>query len=173
LGEVTIQNSGKTMVWASLYWRYSDLVTEVKNHKTDLQIEKQIWVEKLTAQGKTLEPLKKQMLKVGDKLVSRLVVRTQEDLDYVLLKDQLASCMEVGNQLSGYRFEQGVGYYRSINDASVQYFFEHLPKGTYIFELPFDVSHEGQFFAGIATLQSLYAPDYSANSSGGLIVVGE
>ncbi len=173
LGEVTIQNSGKTMVWASLYWRYSDLVTEVKNHKTDLQIEKQIWVEKLTAKGKTLEPLKKQMLKVGDKLVSRLVVRTQEDLDYVLLKDQLASCMEVGNQLSGYRFEQGVGYYRSINDASVQYFFEHLPKGTYIFELPFDVSHEGQFFAGIATLQSLYAPDYSANSSGGLIVVGE
>jgi uncharacterized protein YfaS (alpha-2-macroglobulin family) len=145
----------------------------VKKHKTDLQIEKQIWVEKLTAKGKTMEPLKKQMLKVGDKLVSRLVVRTQEDLDYVLLKDQLASCMEVGNQLSGYRFEQGVGYYRSINDASVQYFFEHLPKGTDIFELPFDVSHEGQFFAGIATLQSLYAPDYSANSSGGLIVVGE
>ena len=173
LGELSIQNDGKTMVWASLYWQYSDRVNEVKQHKTDIQIEKQIMVERITPQGVELEPLKAQKVKVGDRLVSRLVVRTQEDLDYVLLKDQLASCMEVGNQLSGYRFEQGVGYYRSINDASVQYFFEHLPKGTYIFELPFDVSHEGQFSAGIATLQSLYAPDYSANSSGGLIVVEE
>jgi hypothetical protein len=43
---------------------------------------------------------------------------------------------------------------------------ERLPKGTYVFEYPLRVTHEGNFSNGITTIQCMYAPEFTSHSEG-------
>jgi hypothetical protein len=103
-------------------------------------------------------------LKVGDKVIVRLVIRTDRDLEFVMLKDQRASCLEPTVQLSGYQYREGLGYYQSPKDASMLYFFDRLPQGTYVMEYPLWVTHAGEYTNGITTLQCLYAPEFVSHT---------
>jgi hypothetical protein len=93
------------------------------------------------------------------------------------MKDMRASSFEPGNSgadrfsdegngLSGYRYQDGLGYYQSTSDVATSFFFEYLPRGTYVFEYPLKVNAAGEFSNGIATIQCLYAPEFSAHSEG-------
>ena len=75
--------------------------------------------------------------------------------------------------LSGYRRQGGLGYYENTRDASVNFFIDYLPKGTYVLEYPMTVTQEGEFSNGITTLQGMYAPEFSAHSEGVRVKVGE
>jgi len=65
-----------------------------------------------------------------------------------------------------------LGYYESTRDASVNFFFSYLPKGTFVFEYPLRVSHEGNFSNGITEIQCMYAPEFAAHSEGIRVKVG-
>jgi hypothetical protein len=77
-----------------------------------------------------------------------------------------ASALEPVNVLSGYRWQGGLGYYESTRDASTNFFFNALQKGTYVFEYLLFVTHEGDFSNGITTIQCMYAPEFTAHSEG-------
>ncbi|MEI6901382.1 MAG: hypothetical protein WCL00_16010, partial [Bacteroidota bacterium] len=62
--------------------------------------------------------------------------------------------------------QDGLSYYQSMADASVNFFFDQLPKGTYVFEYPLQVNAAGDYSNGITTVQCLYAPEFSAHSEG-------
>jgi hypothetical protein len=89
----------------------------------------------------------------------------------VALKELKAACLEPVNQLSGYKWDQGTGYYRNPKDASMCYYFQYLPKGTYVFEEAYHVSHSGFFTGGIVSMQCLYAPEFQATGKGEMIKV--
>jgi uncharacterized protein YfaS (alpha-2-macroglobulin family) len=59
-----------------------------------------------------------------------------------------------------------LGYYESTRDASINFFFSYLPKGTYVFEYPLRASQSGDFFNGITSIQSMYAPEFASHSEG-------
>jgi len=82
------------------------------------------------------------------------------------MKDMRASALEPTNVLSGYKWQGGLGYYESTKDASTNFFFNYLRKGTYVFEYPLFVTHAGNFSNGITTIQGMYAPEFSAHSEG-------
>jgi hypothetical protein len=87
-------------------------------------------------------------------------------MEYVHMKDMRASGLEPVNVLSGYRWQGGLGYYESTRDASTNFFFNALRKGTYVFEYPLFITHEGDFSNGITTIQCMYAPEFTAHSEG-------
>ncbi|MDD4489944.1 MAG: hypothetical protein PHD30_05515, partial [Paludibacter sp.] len=62
--------------------------------------------------------------------------------------------------------KEGVVYYRTVKDASTQYFFSNLPKGTYVFEDEYFVNAAGNFSGGTASIQCLYAPEFNEVSKG-------
>lgn len=105
-------------------------------------------------------------LKVGDKIKVRIELRVDRDMEYVHMKDMRAACMEPVNVLSGYKYQGGLGYYESTKDASTNFFFSWLNKGTYVFEYPLFVTHEGDFSNGITTIQCMYAPEFTSHSEG-------
>ncbi|MDR1609919.1 MAG: hypothetical protein LBS08_00210, partial [Candidatus Symbiothrix sp.] len=72
-------------------------------------------------------------------------------------------------QLSGIRWAQSAIYYQSPKDASMNYYFYNLPKGTYVFEYPLYVTSEGNYSNGITTIQCLYAPEFVSHTSGGRV----
>ncbi len=174
MGTIIVKNPNSSIAWGAAYYQYFEKLDKIREHQSPLQIQKNIFVEKLTAQGPVMtEYSKGKHLKTGDKVIVRLVIRSDRSIDYVHLKDMRCTAFEPINTLSGTQFKDGLVYYQNIKDASVDFFIRHLSKGTFVLEYPLRISQRGSFSNGIATLQSLYAPEFAAHSSGMHIVVKE
>ncbi|MEO8172779.1 MAG: alpha-2-macroglobulin family protein [Sediminibacterium sp.] len=153
--------------WGSVYWQYFEEMDKITTAASPLSLTKKLFVERNTDKGKLLEPVKEnQELKTGDKIVVRIELRSDRDMDYLHLKDMRAASMEPVNVLSGYKWQDGLGYYESTKDASTNFFIDHLRKGTYVFDYPLFITHTGIFSAGIATIQCMYAPEFTSHSEG-------
>ncbi len=159
--------------WGAMYWQYFQNLKDVKQSGNSLTVSKKLFVEKLLPTGKSMIPIEKVVLKIGDKVITRLVVTVDRDMEYVALKDLRAACFEPFEQRSGCVWKEGVSYYQTTKDASTQFFFAALPKGSYVFEYEVWVNNAGEFTSGITTLQCQYAPEFSAHSGGERIAVSE
>lgn len=102
--------------------------------------------------------------KVGDRIHIKYTITADRDYEYVMMRAGRASGMEPAEQLSGYRWDGRLGYYRVIRDASTEYFFDRLPKGTYVVEEDVMVERPGQYSAGLVTIQCMYAPEFTAKT---------
>jgi hypothetical protein len=74
--------------------------------------------------------------------------------------------MEPVNVLSQYKWQGGLGYYESTKDASTDFFFASMPRGTYVFEYPLLVGQAGDFSNGITSIECMYAPEFAYHSEG-------
>lgn len=110
-------------------------------------------------------------LKVGDRIRVQLIFTVTDALDYVTVIDRNAACLEPVKQLSGYRYQDGMWFYRETTDIENRMFITHLPVGTYIVDYEMYVMAEGAFSSGVATLQSQINPAIDANSSARRITV--
>jgi uncharacterized protein YfaS (alpha-2-macroglobulin family) len=110
-----------------------------------------------------LEPLKGPV-HVGDEMVVQLNLRVDRDLEFVHLKDQRGSGTEPVNVLSGYKYQEGLGYYESTRDTATHFFIDYLPKGNYVFEYPTRIVHKGEYQTGIGEIQCMYAPEFNSHS---------
>jgi hypothetical protein len=172
--KVNVNNAANSAApsWGAVYWQYFENLDKITWAATPLNLQKKLFVEKNTDRGPVLEPVKEgDILKVGDKIKVRIELRVDRDMEYVHMKDMRASCMEPVNVLSGYRYQGGLGYYESTKDASTNFFFGSLRKGTWVFEYPMFVTHTGNFSNGITTIQCMYAPEFTSHSEGVKVVV--
>jgi hypothetical protein len=163
---------GNLPSWGAVYWQYFEDMDKVTAAATPLQLTKKLFIEKNTDRGPVLVPIEEGTeLHVGDKINVRIELRVDRDMEYVHMKDMRASALEPVNVLSGYQWQGGLGYYQSTKDASTNFFFSNLSKGTYVFEYRLFVSQTGDFSNGITTIQCMYAPEFSAHSEGVRITV--
>ena len=77
-----------------------------------------------------------------------------------------ASGFEPTNVFSGYRYQDGLGYYETTKDASTNFFISWLSKGIYVFEYDLRANIEGDFSNGITSVQCMYAPEFASHSEG-------
>jgi uncharacterized protein YfaS (alpha-2-macroglobulin family) len=160
--------------WGAVNWQYFEDYDKITEATSPLSVQKILMIEKISEKGKELMPVDvNNPLKVGDKLVIRMLIKTDREMEYVHLKDLRASSMEPLNVLSGYKYQDGMGYYENTTDISSNFFISHLNKGTYIFEYPVYITHTGNFSVGIASIQCMYAPEFNTHSEGIRINVTE
>ncbi|MGH2648067.1 MAG: alpha-2-macroglobulin family protein, partial [Ginsengibacter sp.] len=158
---------GASSSWGSVYWQYFENLDKITFSETPLKLSKKLFVEKNTDTGPVLQPINDgDSLHVGDKIKVRIELHVDRDMEYVHMKDMRASCMEPTNVISQYKYQDGLGYYETTQDVSTNFFFGYLNKGTYVFEYPMFVTHSGNFSNGITTIQSMYAPEFTAHSEG-------
>ncbi|MBO2010335.1 alpha-2-macroglobulin family protein [Hymenobacter negativus] len=166
-GKVTLTKPDAGVAWGALYWQYFEDIDKVTSATTSLSLERELYRETRTASGPVLEKLTSASpLKIGDALVVRLVLRTDRALEYVHLKDQRAAGLEPIAQTSGYRYQNGLGYYESPRDAATNFFLGEVPRGTHVFEYRLRASQAGDFSGGLSQVQCLYAPEFGAHSAG-------
>ncbi|MBW6513869.1 MAG: hypothetical protein K0B87_03830 [Candidatus Syntrophosphaera sp.] len=164
---VSVSNPNDVASWGSLYWQYFEDLDKITPAETPLSLKKQLFIERLTDTGRVLDPISdKTRLKVGDKVIVRIELRTDRDMEYVHLKDMRSAGFEPINVLSQYKWQDGLGYYEATGDASTNFFIEYLRKGTYVFEYPLRVFNAGDFSNGITSVQCMYAPEFSSHSEG-------
>ncbi len=181
MGNVTVSKSNEGIAWGALYWQYFEDLDKITPHQTPLKIEKKLFIERVTGKGKVLEPItnyelqitkgqngSSEDIRVGDRIIVRIIISVDRNLEFVHMKDMRASAFEppTSEQLSGYRYQGGLGYYQSTTDVATNFFFDYLPKGTWIFEYPLIVNAAGEFSNGITTVQCIYAPEFGAHSEG-------
>ncbi|TMI91965.1 MAG: hypothetical protein E6H08_12635 [Bacteroidetes bacterium] len=153
--------------WGGVYWQYFEDLDKITTASTPLKLYKKLFVETNTDRGPVLTPINEgDAVKVGDKIKVRIELRVDRDMEYVHMKDMRASCLEPVNVLSSYKWQGGLGYYETTKDASTNFFFDYLRKGTYVFEYPLFVTHTGNFSNGITNIQCMYAPEFSSHSEG-------
>ncbi|MEO6328125.1 MAG: alpha-2-macroglobulin family protein [Ginsengibacter sp.] len=156
--------------WGAVYWQYFENLDKITFAETPLKLNKKLFIEKNTDRGPVLFPLSfgegRGEVKVGDKIKVRIELRADRDMEYVHMKDMRAACMEPTNVISEYKYQGGLGYYESTKDASTNFFFNYVPKGTYVFEYSLFVTHNGNFSNGVTTIQCMYAPEFTAHSEG-------
>ncbi len=153
--------------WGSVYWQYFEDLDKITSAETPLKLKKQLFKEVNTDKGPSLVAINDgDELKVGDKVKVRIELKVDRDMEYVHMKDMRAACMEPTNVISEYKWQGGLGYYESAKDASTNFFFSWLSRGSYVFEYPMFVTHQGNFSNGITTIQCMYAPEFTSHSEG-------
>jgi len=153
--------------WGSVYWQYFEDLDKITPAETPLKLVKKLFIEKNSDKGPVLVALEDgAQLKVGDKVKVRIELKVDRDMEYVHMKDMRAACMEPTNVLSEYKYQGGLGYYESTKDASTNFFFGWLARGSYVFEYPMFVTHAGNFSNGITTIQCMYAPEFTSHIEG-------
>lgn len=178
MGVVTVSKSSSGPAWGSIYYQHFEPLDRVvpssdtKAAMGNLTLTKQLFVQHDSPAGPVSQPVTdKTILHPGDRLLIRVEVRTDRDMQYVHLKDSRASGFELVDALSGYRYQNGLGYYEAPRDASTDFYLSSLPAGTHVFEYSLRVVHKGDFSAGVATIQCFYAPEFAARSAGGRVRV--
>ncbi|MDR1372949.1 MAG: hypothetical protein LBJ17_07545 [Dysgonamonadaceae bacterium] len=172
MSQIKVSKPDKGVAWGALYRQYFEDLDRITASKTGLSVEKTLYVEDITPTGKILRAIdKNNPIKVGDKVVVRLTVRSDRDCEYVHLKDLRASCFEPAEQLSGIEWKQGVAYYLSPKDASMNWYFHNLPHGVYVFEYSLYATAASDCSSGVATVQCLYAPEFAGHTEGKRVTV--
>ncbi len=167
LSQLKIKNKNKGISWGGAFWQYFEDIDKIEAYdETPLQLNKQIYKQELTDRGPVLNELKEgRVIEPGDKLIVRIELRVDRDMEYIHMKDMRGSGLEPLEVFSTYKWQDGLGYYQSTKDVATNFFFDYLPKGTYVFEYPLRVIHKGNYSSGITTIQSMYAPEFSSHSS--------
>lgn len=173
--KVKVVNPNPQMAWGALYWQYFEDLDKITDFKaTPLKISKRLFRKDNTPAGPRLTPVDAQTrLKPGDQIVVRIEMETDRPMEFVHFKDHRASGLEPLDVLSRYRWQGSLGYYQSTRDLATHFFMDYLPRGVHVLEYGLVVSHRGNFSNGIATLQCMYAPEFSSHSKGVRIVVEE
>ncbi len=167
MGEIIVNNKNKSPAWGAVYWQYYQGLNDIKNaSETGLKLSKTLFKEVIKDNGPVLIPINEKAIQLGDKITIRLRLESDRDLEFVHLKDMRASGFEPINVISGYKYQDGIGYYESTRDASSNFYMDRLNKGVYVFEYAVRANLEGQFSNGISTIQCQYAPEFSSHSAG-------
>ncbi|WP_020605822.1 alpha-2-macroglobulin family protein [Spirosoma spitsbergense] len=174
MGNISITKKDDGPAWGALYWQHFEPLDKVMPGSAGLSVQKMLYVQHDSPSGPVNTPItEKTPLKPGDLIKVRLILKTDRLMEYVHLKDSRASGFEPIAALSGYKYQNGLGYYESPRDASTDFFMNYLPVGTHVFEYDLRVAQTGDFSAGVATVQCFYAPEFSAHSAGERVSVGQ
>tara|TARA_B100000809_G_scaffold71156_2_gene68756 strand:+ start:7220 stop:13384 length:6165 start_codon:yes stop_codon:yes gene_type:complete len=167
MGNVTVSKKDDGVAWGAMYWQYFEDLDKITSAETPLKLVKKLFVQRNSDTGPVIAPIiEGTKLKPGDKIKVRIELRVDRNMEYVHMKDMRASGLEPINVFSGYRYQDGLGYYESTKDASTNFFFDYLRKGTYVFEYELRVNMLGNFSNGVTSIQSMYAPEFSSHSEG-------
>jgi len=165
---ISITNKSKVTGYGGYYWQYFENLDNIKtDDQSPLSIQKELYKKVTSNKGTALKLISsKTPLQIGDKVTVRLLIKSNNEMDFVHLKDMRASGFEPTQVLSGYQFKDRLRYYQSTKDVATHFFIDYLPKGNYVLEYDVIANQNGSFSNGITTLQSMYAPEFSSHSAG-------
>jgi len=166
IANFTIKNNNNTPAYGGIYHQYFEDLDKIERSKgEEIIINKTLFLKENTSAGPQLKSLP-EVLKVGELVTVRVTIKVKSDFEFVHLKDMRASGLEPTSVLSRHHHKDGLNYYQSIKDAATHFFFDYLPKGTYVFEYDLRVNNAGDFSNGITQMESMYAPEFSSFSKG-------
>ena len=170
--DVVVEKETPGFLFASATWHFATDRLPEKGEGDFFNVERRYYRRVHDGREFTLEPLAEgARLATGDQIEVHLSIRTRHAAEYVHLRDPRGAGFEPERLTSGYRWDLGLGYFEEIRDSASNFFFEDLPVGEYTLKYRLRASVAGTFRVGPATLQSMYAPEFTAYSAGAVLEI--
>ncbi len=167
MSTIVVEKESQGFMFASATWHFSTEELPEESRGDFFSVERSYyrryndgreWVLEPLAEGARIEP--------GDQVEVRISIRTKHAAEYVHLRDPRGAGFEPETTSSSYKWDLGIGWYEEVRDSGTNFFFEWLPVGEYTFKYRLRANLAGAFRVGPATIQSMYAPEFAAYSSG-------
>jgi uncharacterized protein YfaS (alpha-2-macroglobulin family) len=169
---VVVDKTTPGLMFASATWHFSTEELPKEARGDFFGVERTFFRRVPRAEGWVLQPLSEgDHLEVGDQIEVQLSLRTRHAAEYVHLRDPRGAGFEPVSATSGYKWDLGIGWYEEIRDSGANFFFDWLPVGEYTFKHRLRVAIAGEFKVAPAVVQSMYAPEFTAYSSGAEIAI--
>jgi uncharacterized protein YfaS (alpha-2-macroglobulin family) len=170
---VTVEKDSKGFAFASATWHFSTETLPKEDRGDFFNVSRSYFRRENNGKEFTLTPLREgATLKPGDELEVHLSLRSKHAAEYVHLRDPRGAGFEPENAVSRYKWDLGLSYYEETRDSGSNFFFSALPAGEYTFKYRVRANMAGTFRVGPATVQSMYAPEFNAYSTGAVLKVG-
>ncbi|HPW56442.1 MAG: hypothetical protein KA072_07655 [Thermoanaerobaculaceae bacterium] len=170
--EIAVEKTSKGFAFASATWQFSTERLPDAERGDFFQVRRRYFKREMVGREWVLRPLAEGVpIAVGDQIEVQISLRSKHEAEYVHLRDPRAAGLEPENPRSGYKWDLGIGWYEEIRDSGSNFFFESLPVGEYTFRYRLRANMAGTFRIGPATVQSMYAPEFSAYSTGHVMEV--
>jgi len=170
---ITVSSTTKGVKFASATWQFATDRLPPEARGDFLGVTRTFFKRETGGKEVVLRPLKDgEALAVGDEVEVHLSLTSKHPVEYVHLRDPRGSGFEPVNVTSRYRWDLGLGYYEEVRDSGQNFFFEALPQGEFTFTYRVRAAMAGTFKVAPATVQPMYAPEFSAYSAGDKLVVG-
>ncbi|MCR4583845.1 MAG: alpha-2-macroglobulin, partial [Prevotella sp.] len=158
---LTIEKTTGHTSWGAVYAQFVQPTTEVAAQRSGISVKREILLPKedVAKSGESLS--------VGQRIVVRITIDSERDLDFVQVQDRRAACMEPVEQLSGYRN----GAYCAPKDNATSYYFDCLRKGRHVIETEYYLDRAGSYETGTCIVQCAYAPEYRATAPASVLKV--
>ena len=158
---------GAALSWGAVYAQYQLPAAEAEANREGMTIRRELQplpVASSTVNGQW--SMVNGQCRVGDRIHVRYTITADRDYEYVCLRAPRPAAAEPVEQLSGYHYQNGLGYYQAMHDASTEFFMDRMPRGTYVIEEDWLISRTGSFLLPPARLTCLYAPEYQSQTAG-------
>ncbi|MBQ8422942.1 MAG: hypothetical protein IJY36_01605 [Coprobacter sp.] len=162
---INLTSQGNSEPQATLYRQYSTDIDKIAQVGNELSMQKELFI----IVGDTLVPIGDRRPRIGDRIHTRLIVTCERALDFVVINDNRAACLEPIEQLPISTYQQRSSARRESRDSSTRFYIEHLPQGYHIYAYDSYIDRAGSYHTGCANVQCLYAPQFTAHSDGGVI----
>jgi uncharacterized protein YfaS (alpha-2-macroglobulin family) len=170
MGRIQVAQETEGFNFASATWHYSTQRLPEKGDGDLLGIARVYFRRVHSSGGVVLISLKEgEALRLGEEVEVELTVNARAPAEYIHLRDVRAAGFEPRSTSSGWRWGKAQAYYEEVRDSAQNYFFEKLPQGEFRFSYRLVASMAGAFRLGPASIQSMYAPEFSAYSKGHIL----
>jgi len=169
---IVVEKESKGFAFASAAWHFSTEKLPEEDRGDFFAVSRKYFCRENTGREFVLRPLAEgAVIKPGDEIEVQISLRAKHEAEYVHLRDPRAAGLEPENAVSRYKWDLGIGWYEETRDSATNFFFERLPVGEYTFKYRLRANMSGTFRVGPATVESMYAPEFSAYSAGSILVV--
>lgn len=164
-----LTQQGAQLSWGTVTAQYTLPASSVTAYATGWQL-KEEWQIKTEGTWQTVD-ITKVRLRVGQHVRRVFTLTAERDYDFVSLRTARPACLTPTQPLSGYFHTNFTHGYRAIHDASSDFFFEKLHKGSHVFTEEYLTTLSGTYHGGITTVQCVYAPEYTAQTKSATLCV--
>ena len=172
-GRVVVEKDTPGFLFASATWHFSTEQLPDEASGDLFSVQRTYFKRVGSEEGFALQPIEDgAQIEVGDQVEVHLSIRSRSAAEYVHLRDPRGAGFEPDSTSSGYKWQLGISWYEEIRDSGTNFFFEDLPVGEYTLRYRLRASMAGTFRVSPATLQSMYAPEFTAYSAGNQLSVG-
>ena len=165
LAKVSLEKQTETPTWGTMTWQYYEEIDKVKASGTGLTLTTTYYKIESTEKGETLVRIVgNTSLEKGDRIRVCMQFTADRAMDYVELCMHRPAALEAVSTRSGYTYNKGLAYYRSIENTQNKYYLQRIEKGKYTIECDFWVAQTGTYSCGVSTIQCMYAPAFMATT---------
>lgn len=174
MSKIVVEKESKGFAFASATWHFSTEKLPAEERGDLFHVSRKYFKREPKGGEFVLKPLTSgTKLSVGDEIEIQLSISAKHAAEYIHLRDPRPAGFEPGVALSQWKWDLGIVRYEEIRDSAHNFFIEWIPAGEYTLKYRLKANVAGDFRVGPAVLQSMYAPEFAAYSTGEKIGISQ